>query len=212
MQVENRITRFFGPSVEQYRKSIYHISFIFLLFNGVLFLVNTFAPWPLYQDHMAFWFAEVLLYAFSAGLTNDTSTSLETPFVLKGLLLISLFTAFSPFYHLCEEAYTCNSFNSAEQAAITQCTADYNNNYIDVNSKLACANQINAGAAASRATGQCAFLLGTTAYANFVQTMEFLIIFSFAAKNLLLFYLVKIIYAKMKTSKLSHIKHRDTST
>lgn len=190
----NLITRIFGPKEEDIRISLSRISLGGSLLGLALYYVGTANPqWPLMNQNFMFWVTEIVLILYVCKLIEyDTSRSLDNPFALKWLVVGAIALAARPFYCLVQEALICSQFNSAQQAQLAACINGYQSYYIDANSKLECAGLISADVS-NLATGQCSFLLGSTAFSNFVQFAEFFVIIMYILKNVLLFYLSSVL-------------------
>jgi hypothetical protein len=94
----------------------------------------------------------------------------------------------------------CGQFDAQQRSDLSLCNDAIQSNYVDTNSKLACANMFDADVS-SLATGQCPFLMGSSSYAAFVSASQFIIVFLFVFKNILMFYIASILVHVMVAEK-----------
>jgi hypothetical protein len=190
----NFVTRIVGATERELRDNQENLSLIFSLLGVVVFCIGIAYPtWPLYNLNSIYWFFEIAtLYLLAAYIRHDSAKSAAPPYTLKRAALIALVLSLRPLIGLIQEAYICAQFDSQQRADLALCNDAVQSNYVDANSKLACAAMFDADVS-SLATGQCPFLLGSASYGAFVQASQFMLILFFIFKNILLFYIASIL-------------------
>lgn len=211
----NFLTRFIGFENKNVRTAIASTSlWIFILFI-VMYIVAAFYPsWVLISQNPIYWCTQVLLFACAVYLKDDTAAdnhhihAIGMPNLLWWMYAVSVVFSLKPLAGLIQEASICSQFSADAQSVLISCTQAYSQRNIDTVTAAACNNLVTADVSNLGGTGQCAFMLGSTAYANFVMFCEFAIIILFDAKDMFLFYLVHI-YCRLLVATSLGVKNRE---
>ena len=152
----------------------------------ILYIVAAAYPsWPLFEQNQLYWSMHLVAFPWTLSqMSNDASTHASLH-VMQTLAMLTMLLLIHPFILMCVEAYLCNQLNDAEKLSVATCAAAYTDNYIDVNSQLACANLINVDIT-SIAHGSCAYLINHVASA--VQAFEFIALVLFTFKDALIYF------------------------
>ena len=152
----------------------------------VLYIVAAAYPaWPLFEQNSLYWSMHLIAFPWTlTQMTHDAATHASL-YVMQTLAMLTMLLLIHPFILMCVEAYLCNQLNDAEKLSVATCAAAYTDNYIDVNSQLACANLINVDIT-SIAHGSCAYLINHVASA--VQAFEFIALVAFTFKDALIYF------------------------
>lgn len=206
----NFVTRLVGATERELRDNQEILCLMFALLGVVVFCIGIAYPkWPLYNLNSVYWAFEIItIYLLASYIRHDSAKSTAPPYNLKRSALIALVLALRPLIGLIQEAYICGQFDSQQRSDLSLCNDAVQSNYVDANSKLACAAMFDADVS-SLATGQCPFLLGSASYGAFVQASQFILILLFIFKNILLFYISSIL-VHLYTEQIRHQMEKHT--
>ena len=155
------------------------------IFTVILYILSAAYPaWPLFERNPQYWSMHLIIYPIIQALLNTGQVD-GNVHLLKVVSFMTMLLLIHPFVLMCVEAYLCSQLNDAEKLNVATCAAAYTDNYIDVNSQLACANLINVDMT-SIAHGSCAYLINHVASA--VQAFEFIALILLAYKDALIFF------------------------
>ena len=168
----------------------------------IMYIVSAAYPaWPLFNYNDHYWNMQLIVQGLLVvQLSRDAATS-AVLYVLRRAVLISLALLIKPFVMLCIEINMCSQLTDAQKLVVATCDAAMTDNYIDANSKLACANLVNIQAR-SMAHGSCGYLINHVA--GMVQAAEFITLVLFTYKDFLLYFAInRCITYRAKASRTS---------